>query len=181
MLVSSRSSRKRLRVRLKANDRESLAESFGPSLSQSGMFLRSKELLPEGTKVLVELFYNQGELAIRGKGVVKHVHHRGSEHDGMSMDLDWSEGTKSTVEWVLKRVQEEEERPVSDQDGREIFESGESDDPFEAVTVLAADSMTFLSAFSTSQEDLQTGGRRFTLRGARSDARRARGARDRVG
>lgn len=135
---------KRLRVRLRAADRNGLAKTFGSNISASGLYLRSPQLLSVGTPVLLELLYQSGEIALRGRGTVQELSSP-SEESGMQLALDWDEETSALARWVVEesggaapavesQQEEDEEDPFSDEDA-----DADADDPFEDVTVFAGD------------------------------------------
>jgi hypothetical protein len=119
---------KRLRVRLKASDPDSLAETFGANVSATGVFLKSKQLLPIGTPVLFELLYQNGERALGGRGSVESIRSE-AEVSGMNLALEWAEDSTTLAKWVVgKRLPAQSDETVD-----------VPQDPFEDVTVLAAE------------------------------------------
>jgi molecular chaperone DnaK len=107
---------KRLRVRLKAIDPDTLADTFGANLSATGLFLKSAQLLPAGTKIALELLYSNGTRALSGNGKVESV-----EDSGMHLAIEWADDSVHLAQWLIER------------------HAPESIDPYEDVTVLAAD------------------------------------------
>ncbi len=111
---------KRLRVRLRATDPDSLAETFGANVYESGVFLKSKQLLPIGTPILFELLYQSGKLALRGRGRVESVS-TDPGASGMNLALEWLDESVVLARWVVERS------------------APDASDPFEDVTVYAGD------------------------------------------
>lgn len=125
---------KRLRVRLRATDPTSLAKTFGSNIFESGLFLRSPHLLDVGTPVLVEVLYQNGVVALRGRGTVQDL--RNQPESGMRLALDWVDGTRSLARWVVG--QRGPSLPVETSEEAHLGDD-EDDDPFEDVTVYAGD------------------------------------------
>lgn len=92
---------KRLRVRLRARDVSGLAETIGPFLSADGAFLVTDERLVPPTPVVLQVCFEDGELALEGHGEVLGV--RGGEGGppGLILGLSWSAATRPLVERLL--------------------------------------------------------------------------------
>lgn len=99
---------KRLRVRLKAHDRESLLKLFGPHVARDRVFLKSSLALPPGSMVIVALTYQNGDLALFGEGKV--VEQRPADvagGPGLSIAISWSPECVELVEWLILKSQPE--------------------------------------------------------------------------
>ncbi len=115
-------SRKRLQVRLKATDSESLARSFGPSLGEQSVYLKAfpkkadseggapgwakqaRGALPHGTHVSVEIALSQGTRVLAGQGHVAEVLGDEAEPGGMIIALQWDAASRPLLKWVLERT-----------------------------------------------------------------------------
>ncbi|MBK6686464.1 MAG: Hsp70 family protein [Deltaproteobacteria bacterium] len=92
---------KRLRVRLRARDVSGLAETIGPFLSANGAFLVTDERLAPPTPVVLQLCFEDGELALEGHGEVLGVRDREGGPRGLILGLSWSEATRPLVDRLL--------------------------------------------------------------------------------
>jgi molecular chaperone DnaK len=95
---------KRLRVRLKALDREGLLIKFGTHVARDRVFLRTALALPPGAPVIVALSYQNGDLALFGEGkVIEQRAGNLSEGPGLSIAISWSPDCRELVEWLVTR------------------------------------------------------------------------------
>lgn len=92
---------KRLRVRLRARDVSGLAETIGPFLSANGAFLVTDERLVPPTPVVLQLCFEDGELALEGHGEVLGVRDGHGGPRGLILGLSWSESTRPLVDRLL--------------------------------------------------------------------------------
>ena len=93
---------KRLKVRLRSEDRETLAEDLGAHLHESGLFLPSAKLLPPGTRVHLHLMYSDGRPALTGEG---HVTQVTQQPPGMQLELQWEPSCRPVLYWAITRAQ----------------------------------------------------------------------------
>lgn len=100
--MSDEASVKRIRIKTKAHDRLGLAHAFKSHLSPRGVFIKTKSMLPQGTKVVVELLYSSGERALYGQGVVAWSRTDGPGGSaGLNIELEWDAPSRALVDQVV--------------------------------------------------------------------------------
>lgn len=92
---------KRIRIRMKANDAMGLARAFKSYLSRRGIFIKSGSMIPQGTKVVVELLYANGERALYGEGQVAWARQDGPTGSGLNIELDWDAASQTLVDQII--------------------------------------------------------------------------------
>jgi molecular chaperone DnaK len=97
--------RKRIRVRLKANDPESLARSFAPNVDTRSVFLGVRGDVGAGDDVTVELQYQNGSTALFGEGRVREVREGSSDRaGGLDVEISWTAASLRLVERIKAMV-----------------------------------------------------------------------------
>ncbi|MCC7381356.1 MAG: hypothetical protein IT384_05975 [Deltaproteobacteria bacterium] len=100
--MSDEASVKRIRIKTKAHDRLGLAHAFKSHLSPRGVFIKTKSMLPQGTKVVLELLYSSGERALYGQGVVAWSRTDGPGGSaGLNIELEWDAPSRALVDQVV--------------------------------------------------------------------------------
>lgn len=103
---------KRVRVRLRATDKESLLRVFGAYLGPDSVFLTSCAPIPLGTPVLLEIRYATREVALRGRGHVAWVRDPAvSMPGGIAIAVAWDEESRAIVDWVQATLAPGERHP----------------------------------------------------------------------
>ncbi len=89
---------KLIRIRLKAETREEFARTFGPHLSEFGVFLPSPKTLPVGSEVRLSLLFFDGTDALNGVGTVTSST---TNPAGMQLTMQWAPRCRPMLYWVL--------------------------------------------------------------------------------
>lgn len=103
----ARSSKKCLRVRLKATDEDSLVEQFGTNLRDEAVFVPGLEGLTYAEPVRLELLFTTGDLALAGDGEVV-----ACGATGTAISLKWDDTSRPVLERILARVRPEDAAAV---------------------------------------------------------------------